>query len=927
MAGMGLKNEPRSKESEPLRNRPRSAGTSPDAKESGGGLKALRSRRTSDESATKGEGGGLAGALQRASNPQVLRGVSLFLMLAAVYLLVAMVSYLFTWETDQDLVLKYGGGILWEKEVVVENNLGRLGAFLAHSLVYEGFGVASLALLFYVIQLSFWLGYSAAKRPKMGSVGLSLLYFIPLVSLSIGLILSYVPTGKSFTMVSGAFGHTVNAWLEDFAGKIGAGVTVGMAWLLFVVTRPSFTWPDLSHTPKTATEEEDALLEPANVKKGPRTHTVDVFNRGESSIAVSPNSASLASTDGIVVGLDDLPPWKEGDDEMTLSTVPAPEPQPTPGKHTLEIIPPPDEADLDVRPTEEPLPYAQPDLSMTSIGADGIAFEIEAPTAEDELPPTSIQPVIITATSLVEASANGLMGEDGEPLSAEDVAKLAPYDPHLDLATFLYPGDDLLLDHGSGRVTIDPEELERNKEQIVETLGHFKIEIDKIKATVGPTVTLFEIVPAAGVRISKIKNLEDDIALSLSALGIRIIAPMPGKGTIGIEVPNRTKETVSIKSMILSEKFRNAPGELPFVLGKTISNEIYVDDLARMPHLLMAGATGQGKSVGLNTILVSLLFKKHPSELKFVLVDPKKVELSLYKHIERHYLAKLPGQEEPIITDTSKVVNTLNSLCIEMDNRYDLLKDAGARNISEYNDKFKKRRLSPTHGHRFLPYIVLVVDEYADLMMTAGKQVELPIARLAQLARAIGIHLIIATQRPSVNIITGSIKTNFPTRIAFKVSSKVDSRTILDTGGAEQLIGRGDMLLSADGKITRIQCAFVDTPEVERIAEFIGNQRGYSDALLLPEYYGEGETPAEKEAFDPKLRDPMFEKAAAIVVETQSGSTSLLQRRLKLGYNRAGRLMDQLEAAGIVGPFDGQKQRQVMYTDLVSLEQFLTSLS
>ena len=458
------------------------------------------------------------------------------------------------------------------------------------------------------------------------------------------------------------------------------------------------------------------------------------------------------------------------------------------------------------------------------------------------------------------------------------------------------------------------------------TLANYGIAIEKIKATIGPTVTLYEINPAAGVRISKIKNLEDDIALSLSALGIRIIAPIPGKGTIGIEVPNLNPEMVAMRSILGSEKFQNTNMELPIALGKTISNEIFITDLAKMPHLLMAGATGQGKSVGLNAILVSLLYKKHPSQIKFVLVDPKKVELTLFNKIERHFLAKLPDTEEAIITDTKKVVNTLNSLCIEMDNRYDLLKDAQVRNIKEYNTKFISRKLNPNNGHKYLPYIVLVVDEFADLIMTAGKEVEAPIARLAQLARAIGIHLIIATQRPSVNIITGTIKANFPARIAFRVTSKIDSRTILDSGGADQLIGRGDMLLSTGSDLIRLQCAFVDTPEVDKITDFIGSQRAYPSAYQLPEYIGENEE-GGKEEMDPSERDSMFGEAARIVVQHQQGSASLLQRKLKLGYNRAGRIVDQLEAAGIIGRFEGSKAREVLIKDAVSLEQLLSDKS
>ena len=517
--------------------------------------------------------------------------------------------------------------------------------------------------------------------------------------------------------------------------------------------------------------------------------------------------------------------------------------------------------------------------------------------------------------------------KDEEVLSDKEVNKaleeFGEYDPKLDLGRYKHPTIDLMIEYPNSQVTVDKEELEANKNQIVETLNNYKIEIAKIKATVGPTVTLYEIVPAPGVRISKIKGLENDIALSLAALGIRIIAPLPGKGTIGIEVPNSKPSIVSMKSILASEKFQHADYELPIGLGKTISNETFVADLAKMPHLLMAGATGQGKSVGLNAILASLLYKKHPSQLKFVLVDPKKVELTLYNKIERHFLAKLPDAEEAIITDTTKVVNTVNSLCIEMDSRYDLLKKAHVRNIKEYNHKFINRKLNPENGHRYLPYIVLVIDEFADLIMTAGKEIETPIARLAQLARAIGIHLIVATQRPTTNIITGTIKANFPARIAFRVTSVIDSRTIMDAAGANQLIGRGDMLISDGNEITRLQCAFIDTPEVEKLTEFIGSQQGYPIAFELPEYVGE-----EAKAIgtiDLNDRDALFRDAASVIVMHQQGSASLLQRKLKLGYNRAGRIIDQLEAAGIIGPFEGSKARQVLIPDEYALEQLLNT--
>jgi DNA segregation ATPase FtsK/SpoIIIE, S-DNA-T family len=592
-----------------------------------------------------------------------------------------------------------------------------------------------------------------------------------------------------------------------------------------------------------------------------------------------------------------------------------------------------------VKPKKEPEPLTLADTAPAEVLLDDI-YEIAA-SEEDEPfilrkepaePETEslehFQPALENETQDYSDMVSGLEIET-KPASGpeeefiEEQSPLGEYDPTLDLSSYKFPVIDLLEKHGSSSITINKEELEANKNKILETLKNYNISIAKIKATIGPTVTLYEIIPDAGVRISKIKSLEDDIALSLSALGIRIIAPIPGKGTIGIEVPNQKPEVVSMRSVIASERFQTSEMELPIALGKTISNETFVTDLAKMPHLLMAGATGQGKSVGLNAILVSLLYKKHPSQLKFVLVDPKKVELTLFNKIERHFLAKLPGLDEAIITDTKKVINTLNSLCIEMDQRYELLKDAHVRNIKEYNAKFIARKLNPNNGHKFLPYIVLVVDEFADLIMTAGKEIETPIARLAQLARAIGIHLIIATQRPSVNIITGTIKANFPARIAFRVSSRIDSRTILDSGGADQLIGRGDMLLSTGNDLIRIQCAFVDTPEVESITEFIGEQRGYPEAFMLPEYVDDNEGGSQRD-LDPADRDPLFMDAARIVVQHQQGSASLLQRRLKLGYNRAGRIIDQLEAAGIIGPFEGSKARQVLYPDELSLEQYLS---
>jgi len=542
---------------------------------------------------------------------------------------------------------------------------------------------------------------------------------------------------------------------------------------------------------------------------------------------------------------------------------------------------------------------------------------------EDDFPVTPVRKAPVSGVELTieETPTEAAASQKGTVTGGLDTL----YDPTLDLPDYKYPTLDLLADYGSDSVPVAKEELEQNKDRIVETLNNYAIRIDKIKATIGPAVTLYEIIPAPGVRISRIKNLEDDIALSLSALGIRIIAPIPGKGTIGIEVPNMKPEIVSIKSMLASDKFRNSTLELPIALGKTISNESYIADLTKMPHILMAGATGQGKSVGLNAILLSLLYKKHPSQVKFVMVDPKKVELTLFSKIERHFLARLPDSEESIITDTRKVVRTLNSLCILMDQRYELLKNAQVRNIKEYNAKFTSRHLNPNEGHHFMPYIVVVVDEFADLILTAGREIENPLTRLAQLARATGIHLVIATQRPSVNIITGTIKANFPARFAYRVISKVDSRTILDSSGADQLVGKGDMLISTGSDLLRVQCAFVDTPEVDKVTEYIGSQRGYPEAFSLPEYYDESDD-QEKGDFDPNARDELFEDAARLIVQHQQGSTSLIQRKLKLGYNRAGRIIDQLEAAKIVGPFEGSKAREVLVANEMALEQFLKDL-
>ncbi|WP_454988601.1 DNA translocase FtsK 4TM domain-containing protein [Capnocytophaga sputigena] len=666
--------------------------------------------------------------------------------------------------------------------------------------------------------------------------------------------------GKS-TILSGVSGYEVNHFLQDYFGKIGTFLILFFIALVYAITKWQLT-----------PEKIMSFFQNIFAKLKPE-HNDDHHSENDDNQADINETPPTTPIDTMV----------SDDDQQDIEIV----------------IPQVEDEKIDPFTHKKEIPFldGKGELEITNV-------------PEEEAPPLTIAPIV--PPSVI----------DPEDLAKQLVENYGEYDPRLDLSDYRFPTIELLSEPKDKGIIINEEELKENNDTIIKTLADYKIEISKIKATVGPTVTLYEIVPVAGTRIAKIKSLEDDIALSLAALGIRIIAPIPGKGTIGIEVPNKKPTTVYMRSMIMAQKFQNAEMELPIAFGKTISNETFVADLTKMPHLLMAGATGQGKSVGINVVLSSLLYKKHPAEVKFVLVDPKKVELSIFETIERHFLAKLPDSEEAIITDNKKVVSTLNSLCIEMDNRYELLKNAQVRNIKEYNAKFKARQLNPNEGHRFLPYIVLVVDEFADLIMTAGKEVELPIARLAQLARAIGIHLIIATQRPSTNVITGIIKANFPTRVAFKVSSKIDSKIILDGSGAEQLIGRGDMLYSQGNEPVRIQCAFVDTPEIKHITDFIGAQRAYPDAYLLPEYVGaEGESMDLD--FDPSERDPMFREAAEVVVNAQQGSASLLQRKLKLGYNRAGRLIDQLEHAGVVGPFEGSKARQVLVQDITSLDRLL----
>jgi DNA segregation ATPase FtsK/SpoIIIE, S-DNA-T family len=813
-------------------------------------------------------------------------------LLFTLFLFLAFTSYLFTWQEDQDKVQQFGIRIFATEDVRVNNLLGVLGAYCAHNFWYNGFGLASylFCTFFFVLGVNLLFGkkiFKLLRNVKYVLVGL--------LVFSVGF--AFATKGAPFSW-GGAAGELVSAWLVKWIGNMGTGALLALAAFSYFIWRfnPTFKVPEFNFTkPSNIKDEqlspEEEILNPYHVAGVAETETDDVE---EEEMPLSNNKLNGDSKLALLEeGEDDINPLnqfdmveKEEEEEEDLDTITSP---------SVTVIQP-------VTHNPQPESRISEPIASHPVGHDGVeGLELEI----KESPEEPIEEAVVTKAAVGSLATK--------------------YDATLDLKDYKYPGLNLLETHGSEKIVHDPTELETNKNQIIATLKNYDIAIQRIAATVGPTVTLYEIVPAPGVRISRIKNLEDDIALSLAALGIRIIAPIPGKGTIGIEVPNVRKTVVSMKTLLASDKFQASAHSLPIAIGKKIDNDNFIVDLAAMPHLLMAGATGQGKSVGLNAILVSLLYKKHPSQLKFVLVDPKKVELSLYRVIEKHFLAKLPGEEESIITDTKKVVYTLNALCIEMDNRYDLLKEAGCRNIKEYNEKFTARKLSPEKGHQYLPFIVLVVDEFADLIMTAGKEVEMPIARLAQLARAIGIHLIIATQRPSVNIITGTIKANFPARIAFKVSSKVDSRTILDAGGAEQLIGKGDMLVSYNGEITRLQCAFVDTPEVESICEFIGDQRGYPQAFLLPEYVDEKEM--EGKDFDASDKDPLFEDAARLIVQSQMGSTSLIQRRMKLGYNRAGRLMDQLEAAGVVGPNQGSKAREVLYKTEHELEQFLDSMA
>jgi S-DNA-T family DNA segregation ATPase FtsK/SpoIIIE len=804
--------------------------------------------------------------------------VGLVFTLFSVYLAIAIISFLVTWQADQSLVLNLG----WDMFVKIdpdaaENWLGEIGAWVGYSFVYKGFGIASIlfSLCFSAV------GIKLLTQIEPIPIGKTLRYSF------FGLIWISLTTGFVFTdvwqILGGTFGHFGYLYLKGLIGVAGTGLLLICYALVFAVAVFNIKFyepkPIVEPKPEEVNEEENksnSIIPPVSLEEA----------KAFENEPLNPDDFQLTVKENIAEDLEEENPFEE--------------------------------------PIEEPLAEVPEELEE----------EIEIPSLPIEIIPAA---ATVAAIGLDDLKTDSGLVLEVQEMQEEDVVEenIAPeygsidseYDPTLDYSNYQFPTLELLNDYGGeGKSTVETAELQLKTKMIEDTLKNYNIGIKKISATIGPTVTLYEIVPQDGVRIAKIKNLEDDIALSLAALGIRIIAPIPGRGTIGIEVPNEKPAMVSMRSALSSARFQNAEMDLPIAFGKNIQNEVFVADLAKMPHLLMAGATGQGKSVGLNAILVSLLYKKHPSQIKFVLVDPKKVELSIYKTIERHFLAKIPGDADAIITDTKLVVNTLNSLCVEMDSRYDLLKDAQVRNLKEYNAKFVSRRLVPTDKmpHRFLPFIVVVIDEVADLMMTAGKEVEMPIARIAQLARAVGIHMILATQRPSVNVITGMIKANFPARVAFRVSQKTDSRTILDANGADQLIGKGDMLYTVGNDLVRLQCAFVDTPEVDRIANFIGSQQG-KEPYLLPEVKNESED-GGGEDFDPRERDSLFEEAAGIIVQHQQGSTSLLQRRLNLGYNRAGRLIDQLEKAGIVGPFKGSKAREVLIADVLQLEDRLAEL-
>ncbi len=779
--------------------------------------------------------------------------------LVAIYLLLSCCSYLSSWTIDQDKVFHHSWKILFRPQVEVANWVGRLGALSSHYLFYYGFGIASFLLIPVIVHLGF--------RLLRNSGWFSFLRFTThtlMIMSFLSMTFDFLLSTQSFPF-GGAFGARTNQVLNSFMGELGLGVTLIFTLLVL------FIW----------------FINPSFQAMQLQTADGGINWGGILNFKSNSSSASSSSDDGPESFFKTKPDNTDRKEIDFGSSAESGGIAATIGFDSLDIIPEP----FEVEPSSD-LSLEIEDTTHTEISnsTPSITTKIKSEIQEEE--------------------------DEWEPEAGE------LFDHKAELSTYTTPSLDLLNNYDDQKFEIDRNELESNKNQIIATLQNYKIEIQKIKATIGPTVTLYEIVPAPGVRISRIKSLEDDIALSLSAQGIRIIAPIPGRGTIGIEVANKNKQIVPLKELLRSERFSDPKMELPIALGKNISNEVVVADLTKMPHLLIAGATGQGKSVGINAILMSLLYRKHPSEVKLVLIDPKKVELPIYTEIEKHFLAQLPNQDEAIITDTSKVIYTLNSLCIEMDQRYELLKMARTRNILEYNDKFTRRKLNPEKGHKYLPYIVLIIDEFADLIMTAGKEVEMPIGRLAQLARAVGIHLIIATQRPSVKIITGLIKANFPSRMAFKVTSNIDSRTILDAGGAERLIGRGDMLYSVGSDVIRLQCPFVDTPEVERVIKSIAKQRSFGTPYLLPEYKQDGDEMGSGDIVADDL-DDMLSEAARLVVQSQHGSTSMIQRRLKLGYNRAGRIMDQMESLGIVSAAEGSKPREVLVFNEVELENIL----
>lgn len=807
--------------------------------------------------------------------------IGLFLLLFSIFLFFAFVSFFFTGDYDQSFILNRGLSDIIGSPHEITNWTGAVGAYLSEYLINQGFGISVFFILYFVFQVAL----DQMRIKSMAKYGSFIWSVVAMIWGSVVLALIILPFNSStFLFLGGAHGFWIMDKLRLFLGLPGTILLIFGVSVLLAAIR--------NH--KVMDRIRSVFF--IRLKRNKKVEAEEQMESKEFS-----NSASFDS-----ISTDDEPE----EEVLPVSSVPVPQ-----NEVKTEVV----NKIADEKPDFDEEDF-QIDTNKKEEFFDEDDFDVLPSDTGASIPKTNNAQQQLTKEPSVQIQAG--YSEESEEY---DGTEMSDYDPTLDLSRYKYPSADLLRKYDDSEMAVNEEEQNTNIRRIRETLEHYGITISSIKATVGPTITLYEIVPAPGIRISKIRNLEDDIALSLAALGIRIIAPIPGKGTVGIEVPNKNPQIVSMQSILASKKFNESKYDLPIALGKTITNEIFMIDLCKMPHVLVAGATGQGKSVGLNAIITSLLYKKHPSQLKFVLVDPKKVEFNIYSLIEKHFLAKLPDAEEAIITDVTKVVQTLNSITREMDTRYDLLKKAHTRNIKEYNAKFVARKLNPENGHKYMPYIVVIIDEFGDLIMTAGKEVELPIARIAQLARAVGIHMVIATQRPSTNIITGTIKANFPARVAFRVSSMIDSRTILDCPGANQLIGRGDLLFSQGSELSRVQCAFVDTPEVEEVVEFIGKQQGYPTAFLLPEYEGDA-SEGGIGAIDMSDKDPLFEDAARLIVANQQGSTSLLQRKMSLGYNRAGRIMDQLEAAGIVGPFEGSKARQVLVMDETHLEMVLNNL-